>query len=225
MRDHLQQHTSLSLKFSTGCFPSELQPWRPRTAQLRLTCYFFERKTLVGRGKVHLAESGPVEVFWPKAGGWRQLRGEAVFACTFAVAILRGARKCLVIEPQSQFSVAHLYHQLYVGHWNFADQLEPPESHAPVSLSLFPLKTTLSFHCPSISLPPPCLPGLVCHCGLIISACSLYFFQPANLPPFVTVTAATESFRGLFTGPPPGLEATQKVCLSIMKGHKKLNKW
>lgn len=156
---------------------------------------------------MHLAESGPVEVFWPKAGG------EAVFTCTVAVAVLRGARKCLVIGPQSQLSVAHLYHQLYVGHWNFADQLEPPESHAPVSLSPFPLKTTLSFHCPSISLPSPCLPGLVCHCGLIISACSLYFFQPANLPPFVTVTAATESFRGLFTGPPPGWNHSESVLI------------
>lgn len=83
--------------------------------------------------------------------------------------------------------------------WSFENQLEPTQSWALV----FP-HPVLLFCCPCyfLFLLPLYLAGLVCHCGLIISACSLCSFQPANLLSFtVSVTA---SFC-LTTCPPHGL--------------------
>lgn len=69
------------------------------------------------------------------------------------------------------------------------------------------LKLVLLFICASIPLPlSPCFPGLICHCGLIISACSCTSFQPANLPLWVCVTVAARSCSGASTWSPPPLE-------------------
>lgn len=98
---------------------------------------------------------------------------------------------------------AHLYHQLLCRPLKLCRATRANTITNSCSSLTFFLKTSVLFCCPSISLPLPCLPGLICHCGLIISACSLYSFQPANLPLLVAVTVAAQSCPGLSTWPPP----------------------
>lgn len=128
-----------------------------------------------------------------QVAGWRPLRGEAALTQTIVAGILRGECKCLVIESYSRFPVSPSLSLTLCRPL----KLCRPKTANKITSSCFSLAFSSKLY-PSSSVPLfPSLPRLICHCGLIISACSLYSFQPANLPFLVSVTVEAKSCPGL----------------------------